>query len=55
MTRINDTTVDSLFQPYHEQLADHFDESEILDIIGVVINMNIWTRLKLAEGAMPVP
>jgi hypothetical protein len=55
LTRINDTTVDSLFQPYHEQLADHFDESEILDIIGVVINMNIWTRLKLAEGAMPVP
>lgn len=55
LTRINDTTVDSLFQRYHEQLADHFDESEILDIIGVVINMNIWTRLKLAEGAMPAP
>ena len=25
----------------------------ILEIIGVVVNMNIWTRLKLAEGAKP--
>lgn len=55
LTRINDTTVDTLFQPYYEQLTDHFDEDEILDIIGIVINMNIWTRLKLAEGAMPAP
>jgi AhpD family alkylhydroperoxidase len=53
LTRIGDTTVDSQFQPYHDQLADHFDEDQILDIIGIVINMNIWTRLKLAEGAMP--
>jgi hypothetical protein len=34
-------------------LADHFDDYEILDIIGIVINMNIRTRLKLAEGAKP--
>ena len=53
LTRINDTTVDSEFQRYHDQLADYFGEDEILDIIGIVINMNIWTRLKLAEGAMP--
>ena len=26
---------------------------EILEIIGVVVNMNVWTRIKLAEGAMP--
>jgi hypothetical protein len=25
----------------------------ILEIIGVVVNMNVWTRLKLAEGAKP--
>jgi hypothetical protein len=25
----------------------------ILEIIGVVLNMNVWTRLKLAEGAKP--
>jgi AhpD family alkylhydroperoxidase len=53
LTRASDTTGDSRFQSYHDQLADHFDEAQILDIIGIVINMNIWTRLKLAEGAMP--
>ena len=26
---------------------------EILEIVGVVINMNVWTRMKLAEGTMP--
>jgi hypothetical protein len=26
---------------------------EILEIVGVVVNMNVWTRIKLAEGAMP--
>jgi len=25
----------------------------MLEIIGIVINMNVWTRLKLAEGAIP--
>lgn len=53
LTRSDDTTVDSQFQPYRDDLADHFDANQILDIIGVVINMNVWTRLKLAEGAMP--
>ncbi|HKY48851.1 MAG TPA: carboxymuconolactone decarboxylase family protein [Acidimicrobiia bacterium] len=54
LTCAGDTTVHSKFQSYHEHLADHFDETQILDIVGIVINMNIWTRLKLAEGAMPV-
>ena len=26
-----------------------------LEIVGVVVNMNVWTRIKLAEGAMPGP
>lgn len=55
LTRISDTTADSRFQRCHDQLADHFDEDEILDIIGIVINMTVWTRLKLAEGAKPAP
>lgn len=55
LTRANDTSVDSQFQPYHDELAGHFDTGQILDIIGIVINMNVWTRLKLAEGAMPAP
>jgi hypothetical protein len=25
----------------------------VAQIVAVVINMNVWTRLKLAEGAMP--
>ena len=25
----------------------------MLEIVAVVINMNVWTRIKLAEGAMP--
>jgi AhpD family alkylhydroperoxidase len=55
LTRSADTTVGSQFQPYHDDLGDHFDNDQILDIIGIVINMNVWTRLKLAEGAMPAP
>jgi hypothetical protein len=27
----------------------------MLEIVGVVVNMNVWTRIKLAEGAMPCP
>ena len=37
----------------HDALAEHFSQEEILEIIGIVINMNVWTRLKLAEGASP--
>jgi hypothetical protein len=25
----------------------------MLEIVGVVVNMNVWTRIKLAEGAVP--
>lgn len=53
LTRASDTTVTSRFQPFHDDLSEHFSDDLILEIIGVVINMNIWTRLKLAEGSMP--
>jgi AhpD family alkylhydroperoxidase len=53
LTRTADTTVARAFQQYHDSLAAHFDEPAMLEIVAVVINMNIWTRLKLAEGAMP--
>jgi hypothetical protein len=26
---------------------------EILEIVGVVVNISVWTRIKLAEGAIP--
>jgi AhpD family alkylhydroperoxidase len=41
------------FQDYHDALAKHFNEKEIAEIAAVVINMNLWTRLKLAQGETP--
>jgi AhpD family alkylhydroperoxidase len=43
------------FPILHAQLAAHFEAKSIAEIAAVVINMNVWTRLKLAEGAVPVP
>jgi AhpD family alkylhydroperoxidase len=55
LTRVADTDRDVGFQRVHDELAEHFGPEEILEIVGVVVNMNVWTRLKLAEGAMPGP
>ncbi len=41
------------FPPAHEALAALFDEQAIAEIAAIVINMNLWTRLKLAQGATP--
>lgn len=53
LTRVADTTVTDRFARYHDELEVHFSESQIVTIVGVVINMNVWTRLKLAQGATP--
>jgi AhpD family alkylhydroperoxidase len=53
LTRAADA--DRAFQRFHDALAEHFSPEEILEIVGVVVNMNVWTRIKLAEGAMPGP
>jgi alkylhydroperoxidase family enzyme len=53
ITRVADATVADDFGVCHAALAEHFSQEEILEIIGIVINMNVWTRLKLAEGATP--
>jgi len=42
------------FDQFHEGLKAYFDEKEIAEIAAIVINMNVWTRLKLAQGATPV-
>jgi AhpD family alkylhydroperoxidase len=55
LTRVADATESEDFQQVHERMSSYFDEEERLEIVGVVINMNIWTRLKLAEGARPAP
>jgi AhpD family alkylhydroperoxidase len=53
LTRAADTDWDAAFQRFHDALAENFSLEEILEIVGVVVNMNVWTRIKLAEGAMP--
>ncbi len=42
------------FAARHEALTGHFDQTAIAEIAAIVINMNLWTRLKLAQGAVPV-
>ncbi|GGZ20847.1 hypothetical protein GCM10007049_11800 [Echinicola pacifica] len=41
------------FQEVHDELARFFSTQEIAEIAAIVINMNLWTRLKLAQGATP--
>ena len=55
LTRIADTTVADRFQRSHDGLVEHFTGAEVVEIAAIVINMNVWTRLKLAEGATPAP
>jgi len=55
LTRVADTASDGAFQRFHDALAAHFSPEEMLEIVAVVVNMNVWTRIKLAEGAMPGP
>lgn len=42
------------FPAMHGALTQFFDEKQIAEIAALVINMNLWTRLKLAQGATPV-
>ncbi|MCF8713510.1 carboxymuconolactone decarboxylase family protein [Joostella atrarenae] len=42
------------FQKYHDDLAKFFSTEEIAEIAAIVINMNLWTRLKLAQGETPI-
>ena len=41
------------FQQYHDNLSKFFSEKEIAEIAAIIINMNVWTRLKLAQGQVP--
>jgi AhpD family alkylhydroperoxidase len=41
------------FPGLHDELRVHFGEPEVAEIAAVIINMNVWTRLKLAQGAIP--
>lgn len=41
------------FQSIHDQLSEYFSEKENAELAAIIINMNLWTRLKLAQGATP--
>jgi AhpD family alkylhydroperoxidase len=55
LTRAADTDHSAAFQRFDDALVEHFSPEDILEIVAVVVNMNVWTRIKLAEGAMPRP
>ena len=42
------------FGDMHDGVAAHFGSTEIAELAAIIINMNLWTRLKLAQGATPV-
>ncbi len=42
------------FPATHDAMKEHFGEQEIAEVAAIVINMNLWTRLKMAQGAIPV-
>jgi AhpD family alkylhydroperoxidase len=41
------------FDEAHQQMLRFFSVDEIAEIAAVVINMNLWTRIKLAQGTVP--
>src|SRR5262245_21264846 len=55
LRRAADTDRDAAFQRFHDALAENFSPEEILEIVGIVVHMNVWTPIKLAEGAVPSP
>lgn len=42
------------FPSLHSDMELNFNEKEIAEVAAIVINMNVWTRLKMAQGAIPV-
>lgn len=42
------------FAAAHDELRTHFTERDVAEMAAVIINMNLWTRLKLAQGAVPI-
>lgn len=38
----------------HDALLGQFSEKEIAELAAIIINMNLWVRLKLAQGQVPI-
>ena len=41
------------FDALHQAASQYFSGQEVAELAAIVINMNLWTRLKLAQGATP--
>jgi AhpD family alkylhydroperoxidase len=55
LTRAADTDRDAASQRFHDALAENFSPEGILEIVAVVVNMNVWTRIKLAGARCQAP
>jgi hypothetical protein len=42
------------FPPLHAALAEQFSQKQVAEIAAAVIDMDLWTRLKLVQVAIPV-
>jgi hypothetical protein len=42
------------FPPLHAALAEPFSQKQVAEIAATGIDMNLWTRRELAQGAIPV-
>jgi hypothetical protein len=40
--------------PLHAALAEPFSQKQVAEIAATGINENFWTRLELAQSAIPV-
>ena len=48
-TRAADADRDAGFQRFHDALAEYVGREEMFEIIGIVVNENGWTRVKLGR------
>ncbi len=53
LTRLADATAAQQFQTVDDEPAAHSSPEQTTEIVGVVVTMDTWTSLELAEGAMP--
>ena len=42
------------FEKVHAPAAEHLSTIQIAERTAIVINMNVWPRLKLAQGPLPI-
>jgi len=42
------------FPPLHAALAEHFSQKRVAEIAAPEIIKDLWTRLKLAQSALPM-